>query len=355
MKGITVAAKQYLLAGAFIFLSAGCGKKANKTTPAAEGANKQMPMRVDGYIVHTQSISENVEVPGTIIANEATEIHPSVSGRVVYLNIKEGAYVNKGTVLVRVFAGDLQAQLNKLQVQQKISEQKSARLEELVKIGGVSQQDYELGKLDVSNIKSDIDIVLSNLSRTIVRAPFAGKLGLKNISPGAYITPTTIIATIQQTSQLKLDFTVPEKYTSQIKPGQLVTFTYQGTDRKFLAKVIALESSVTENTRSLMVRSVVQDKDAMLIPGGFAKVILSFEPDPNALMVPSQAIIPQARGKKVILYNGGFAKFQDVTTGIRDSANVQITSGIRAGDTVVITGLMSVRPDGKIQIGRIVK
>ena len=118
---------------------------------------------------------------------------------------------------------------------------------------------------------------------------------------------------------------------------------------------MALESSVAENTRSLNVRSVVQEKDAALIPGGFAKVILSFEPDPNALMVPSQAILPQARGKKVILYNGGIAKFQDVTTGIRDSANVQITSGIKVGDTVVITGLMSVRPDGKIQMGRIVK
>jgi membrane fusion protein, multidrug efflux system len=355
VKGITRVAKQYLLAWTIIFLLAGCAKKAKKTSTAAGGPDRQMPMKVDGYVVHTQSISENVEVPGSLIANEATEIHPSVSGRVVYLNIKEGSYVSKGTVLARVFAGDLQAQLNKLQVQQQISEQKVLRLEQLVKIGGVSQQDYELGKLDVSNIKSDIDAVKSDISRTIVKAPFAGKLGLKNISPGAYITPTTVIATIQQTSQMKLDFTVPEKYTSQMKPGQLVTFNYQGSDKKYVAKVMALESSVAENTRSLNVRSIVQEKDVALIPGAFAKVILSFEPNPNALMVPSQAILPQARGKKVILYNGGIAKFQDVTTGIRDSANVQITSGIKAGDTVIITGLMSVRPDGKIQIGKIVK
>jgi membrane fusion protein (multidrug efflux system) len=337
-----------------IFIS--CAKKKKKTAASnsADVTNRQMPVRVDGFIVRTQSISENVEVPGTIIANEATEIHPEISGRIVYLNVREGAYVPKGTVLARLYSGDLQAQLNKYQVQQQIAEQKTARLEQLVKIGGISQQDYELGKLEVNNIKSDIEILKANISRTVVRAPFAGKLGLKNISPGAYVTPTSIIATIQQTSQLKLDFTVPEKYSGQIKPGQLVTFSYQGANRKFLAKVIALESSVAEATRTMMVRSVVQDKDATLIPGGFAKVILNFEPDPNALMVPSQAILPQAKGKKVILYNGGKIKFQDITTGIRDSSNVQVTSGLKAGDTIVITGLMSARPDGKIQLARIV-
>lgn len=355
MKGIT---KYWISSFSFAFIllfCTACAKKEKKTVASpAGGANRQMPVRVDGYIVRTHTLSENVEVPGTIIANEATEIHPEISGRVVYLNVKEGAYVPKGTVLVRLYSGDLQAQLNKLQVQQQIAQQKTARLEQLVKIGGISQQDYELGKLEVNNISSDIEILRANISRTVVRAPFAGKLGLKNISPGAYVTPTSIIATIQQTSQLKLDFTVPEKYSGQIKPGQLVTFSYQGADKKFFAKVIALESSVAEATRTLMVRSIVQEKDATLIPGGFAKVILNFEPDPNALMVPSQAILPQARGKSVILFNGGKVKFQDITTGIRDSSNVQVTSGLKAGDTIVITGLMSARPNGQMQLARIV-
>ena len=356
MEGIIKHWNSYVIIAVILLFFTACSKKEKKTVASqpAGAANRQMPVRVDGYIVRTQAISEIVEVPGTIIANEATEIHPEISGRIVYLNVKEGAYVPKGTVLARLYSGDLQAQLNKLQVQQQIAEQKTARLEQLVKIGGISQQDYELGKLEVNNIKSDIEILRANISRTVVRSPFAGKLGLKNISPGAYVTPSDIIATIQQTSQLKLDFTVPEKYSGQIKPGQLVTFSYQGAKKKFLAKVIALESSVTEATRTIMVRSIIQEKDATLIPGGFAKVILNFEPDPNALMVPSQAILPQAKGKKVILYNGGKVKFQDVTTGIRDSSNVQVTSGLKAGDTIVITGLMSARPDGKIQLARIV-
>lgn len=312
-------------------------------------------MRVDAYVLETEAISENVEVPGTVVAKESTEIHPEISGRLTYLNVREGAIVSKGSIIARLYDGDLQAQLQKLQVQLKIAEQKEARLQELQKIGGISKQDYDLSVLEVSNIRSDIDIIRANISKTVVRAPFTGKLGLKNISQGAYVTPASIIANIEQTSQLRLDFTVPEKYTDQIKIGQVVNFTYQGSVKNYAAKVIATESSVAEETRSLLVRASIVNQDASLLPGSFAKVKLQFEPDPNALMIPTQAIIPQARGKRVVVYKGGVAKFTDVTTGIRDSSRVQIVEGLKAGDTILVTGLLSVRPDAKIQIARIVE
>jgi membrane fusion protein (multidrug efflux system) len=154
--------------------------------------------------------------------------------------------------------------------------------------------------------------------------------------------------------QLKLDFSVPEKYSGQIKIGQLVTFTYEGSQKQLAAKVVATEANVTENTRSLTVRAAVVGREEGLLPGAFAKVQISFDPNPNALLVPTQAVLPQARGKKLILYKGGTAIFADVTTGNRDSARVQILDGIKPGDTVVVTGLLSVRPESKIQIGKIV-
>jgi membrane fusion protein (multidrug efflux system) len=146
---------------------------------------------------------------------------------------------------------------------------------------------------------------------------------------------------------------VPEKYSAQMTPAKEVLFTTEGSGKTYSAKIMATESSVTQDTRTLMVRAVVQNKDAALVPGAFAKVMLNFEPDAHALMIPSQAIIPQARGKKVVIYQDSVAKFVDVTTGIRDSARVQILSGLKPGDTVVITGLMSVKPDAKIQVGKI--
>jgi membrane fusion protein (multidrug efflux system) len=338
-----------------ILAFAGCGKKKKTTSTQQQQAGaKPPPMRVDGYIVKTQLFQENIEVPGSIVANEVAEIHPEVSGRIVQLNVAEGKYVARGTVLAKLYDGDLRAQLNKLHVQLKLAEKTEERQAQLLKIQGISQQDYDISLLQVNSLRADIGIIQTSISKTVVRAPFSGKLGLKTISPGAYVTPATVIAVINQTDKLKLDFTVPEKYTDDIKIGQLVTFTYEGSKKEFGAKVIATESNVTQNTRSLMVRASVIGQEQGLLPGAFAKVKLSFDPDPNALLVPTQAILPQARGKKVILYKGGTAIFADVTTGIRDSVLVQILDGLTPGDTVVMTGLLSIRPEGKIQIGKIV-
>jgi len=319
------------------------------------GANRPAAtMQVDGFIVKQKALSDNVEVPGTLIANESTEIHPEISGRVVQLNVSEGRYVSRGTLLAKLYDGDLQAQLKKLQVQLQIAKQNEDRSSQLLKIQGISQQDYDASLLNVNNINADIEIIRTSIIKTEIRAPFNGKVGLKNISIGAFVTPATIVAIIQQTDVLKLDFAVPEKYTAQIKTGQQVSFTIEGSSKKYTAKIMATESGVTENTRSLMIRSVVQNKDAALAPGVFAKVVMNFDPDPNAIVIPTQAVVPQARGKKVIVYQGGVAKFMDVTTGIRDSSQIQIVTGLKAGDTIVTTGLLSIRPEGKIAINKII-
>ncbi len=346
---------------AFVLLSAGailafssCGGKKDKKTAPAQAGRQQTTMKVDGYIIKTQPFAEKIEVPGSVIANEATEIHPEVSGRIVQLNVQEGRIVSKGTLLAKLYDADLQAQLKKLQVQLQIANTNEDRSAQLLKIQGISKADYDNSLLNVNNIKADIDIIRTTISKTEIRAPFNGKVGLKNISPGAYVTPATIIAVINQTSQLKLDFTVPEKYTGQIKIGQLVNFSYEGSPKTYSAKIAATESSVTQNTRSLVVRSIVLTKDDKLLPGAFAKVQLNFDPSPDAILIPTQAVVPQARGKKVIIYRGGIAKFTDITTGVRDSARIQVLEGLKAGDTIITTGLLSVRPDAKIQISKVV-
>lgn len=337
----------------FFLISCG-GKNKKDASKPSDGSQKPSAMQVDAYIVTPQPFQENIEVPGSIVANEVAEIHPEVSGRIVQLNVAEGRYVSKGTVLAKLYDGDLRAQLNKIQIQLALAQKTEERQAQLLKIQGISQQDYDISLLQVNSLRADIGILQTSISKTVVRAPFSGKLGLKNISPGAYVSPATVIAVINQTDVLKLDFTVPEKYIDQIKIGQLVTFTFEGSNKQLGAKVIATESNITENTRSLTVRAAVVGKDAGLLPGSFAKVKLSFDPDPNAILIPTQAVLPQARGKKVILYKGGTAIFADVTTGVRDSARVQILDGLQPGDTIVVTGLLSVRPEAKIKVGKIV-
>lgn len=311
-------------------------------------------MNADAFIVKPKLLLDNIEIPGTIVSNEATEIHPEVAGLITGIYFKEGAYVSKGALLVKLNDADLQAQRRKLLVQLQVAKQNEERSAQLLKIQGISKQDYEAVSLQVTNVNADLAVVQTQIEKTNIRAPFSGKLGLRMVSVGAYVSPTTVISTMSQPNQLKIDFTVPERYTNQISYGKFVNFKVDGSDRTYAAKVMATESNITQDTRTLQVRAAVQGTTAGLVPGNFASVTLDFKPDPNAIVIPTQAIIPQARGKKVYLYKGGIAKFIDVTTGIRDSADIQITSGLKIGDTVLITGLLAIKPDAKVMLGNVV-
>lgn len=329
-------------------------KKKQEAAQQQKGDQKRPPLRADAYIVQTKVLLDQLEIPGSLVANQSTEIHPEVAGRIVNIYFREGAMVSKGALLVKLNDADLQAQKRKLLVQLQVAKQNESRSEQLLKIQGISRQDYEAQALQVSNVNADLAVIQTQIEKTNIRAPFTGKLGLRMVSVGAYISPTTTLSTISQLDQMRIDFTVPEKYSHEITNGQFVNFKVEGSDRPYTARVMATESNITQDTRTLMVRAVVQGNSIGLVPGNFAKVILNFEPDRNAIVIPTQAVIPQARGKKVYLYNNGKAKFVEVTTGIRDSSTVQITSGLKAGDTILITGLLAVKPDGPVALGKVV-
>jgi membrane fusion protein (multidrug efflux system) len=329
-----------------------CNSK--KEQQAFGGARRpQGPLQVDGFVVKQRPISEKIEVPGSLLPFEETQLRAEVGGRVVQLNIQEGAAVSKGTMLVKLFDQDLQAQLKKLQVQLQIKEKTQERSAELLKINGISQQDYDLSALDVENLKADIESTKIAISKTEIRAPYNGKVGLRNFSLGSYVSPNDIITTIRQVDQLKLEFSVPEKYAKEIVRGYSVSFKVDGGDQFHNATVIATENSVDQNTRTLRIRAQVVATHPELVPGVFAKVNLQLGKDDNALMIPTQAVIPAARNKQVILFRKDSALYTVVETGVRDSVFVQIVSGLKAGDTVVTSGLMAIRPNAKIKIAQL--
>jgi membrane fusion protein (multidrug efflux system) len=342
-----------------IFLSAillslfnSCGNKSNKIEPPKGGSGPAdpPPLAVQGYVVHPSVLHSSIEVAGTLLPFEETEIHPEVSGKVTYLAIHEGAHIRKGTLLARLFDGDLQAQLQKLKVQLQVAQKTEERQSELLKIGGISQQDYDLSVLDVSSIKADIQVMEAAIDKTIIKAPFDGKLGFKNISIGAFITPSTVITTIRQDSKLRLEFSVPEKFTPKVQLGNILYFTTEAVPKKYKAKIYATESGITQENRSLKVHAVVENIDKNITAGSFAKVAFDMGDNNDAIMIPTQSIIPEARDKKVIVFNGGNADFKIVTTGTRDSAKVEILSGLSIGDTVITTGLLSIKPGSKIKL-----
>jgi membrane fusion protein, multidrug efflux system len=340
-----------LLFFGFVFLTSCNSKKAD--LPAANRQRQQGPILVNAFIVKQSSVSEAVEVPGSLLPFEETQIRAEVGGRIVELNINEGAKVKKGTLLVKIFDQDLQAQLKKLQVQLKINEKTEERNQELLKINAISQQDYDLSSLNVENLKADIQSVRIAISKTEIRAPYDGEVGLRNISLGSYISPSDIVTTLRQVDKLKLEFAVPEKYAKEIGKGYSVKFMVDGGAKEHFAKVIATENSVDQNTRTLKIRAVVNEAHNELVPGVFAKVNLQLGRNESALMVPTQALIPTIRNKQIIRLRKDSAQFVVVETGIRDSAYVQILNGLQSGDTVITTGLMAIRPNAKLKITKV--
>jgi membrane fusion protein, multidrug efflux system len=334
-----------------IFFLASCSKK--KEEPVANRQRQQGPILVDAFIVKESSVSEAVEVPGSLLPFEETQIRAEVGGRIVQLNFNEGERVKKKTLLVKIFDEDLQAQLRKLQVQLRINEKTEERNKELLKINAISQQDYDLSTLNVENLKADIQSVRIAISKTEIRAPYDGEVGLRNISLGSYISPSDIVATLRQVDKLKLEFSVPEKYAKEIGKGYNVKFKVDGGVKDHNAKVIATENSVDQSTRTLKIRAVVEEIHKELVPGVFAKVNLQLGKDESALMVPTQALIPTIRNKQIIRLRKDSAQFVVVETGIRDSAFVQIVNGLTSGDTVITTGLMAIRPNSKLKITKV--
>ena len=330
----------------------GCETKKDEKA-SGQGQRNKGPLVVEGFVVNKSAVSEDVEVPGTLLPAEETQIRAEVSGRIITLNVPEGTVVPKGFLLVKLFDQDLQAQLRKLEVQLQIAIKTVQRQRELLAINGISQQDFDLSALNVDNLKADIQSTKISISKTEIRAPYEGQIGLRNVSLGAYLSTADIITNLREVKHLKLEFSIPEKYAKNIAKGYKVKFTVDGGKKEHQAVVLATEGNVEQNTRTLKIRAVVSEIDNELVPGVFAKVNLQMGMDNVALMIPSQAIIPQARNKQVIVLRKDSAQFTVVETGIRDSAYVQIIKGLHAGDTVITTGLMAIRPNGKIKISTV--
>lgn len=331
-----------------IFLSCGGGASA----PA--GKTAAAPVKVEGFVVKEGEIASVVQASGTVIPEEETVLYPEVSGRVVVLSIPEGQMVGKGKVLVKLYDGDLQAQLQKLELQIQLATETEKRLARLLSFEGVSKQEHDEALLQLNVLKADAEILRVQIGKTEIRAPFDGVVGLKQISEGAFVTPQTPLCTIRTLQKLKLDFSIPEKYSSQIMKGMEVSFKVEGDTTTHTAKIEATESAVEQETRNLKVRArILSASNGKLLPGAFAEVNVPLGLRTGAILIPSQAVIPQARNKMVIVNRGGKASFVPVITGVRQSAMIEIQKGLVPGDTIATTGIMFIRPDSPITFSEI--
>ena len=309
--------------------------------PAAVAANK---VSVDTYIVNGSVIDETIQAVGTIAAKQSVDIVSEIARKVTRIFVKEGSYVQQGALLFKLDDADLLARKYKLQQQEKLALLDETRFRELLTTESVTQQEYDQISTNLKVLQAEIGVLEVEIAKTELRAPFSGKIGLTKVDIGAYVTPNTVLTTLQDVSQVEVNFTVPEKYASEVKSGQLVQFTTENATQTFTGKIIATEPKTDVATRSLDVLAVSENKEGLLVPGVSTKIEIGLKQIKQGITIPTQALIPTPKGYSLFAIKNGQADLREVKTGKRTKGNVQILEGVSIGDTVITTNILRLGP-----------
>lgn len=339
-----------VILGGMIFyrISENSGKEENGKEKGGGGDKK--PIKVTGIVLKPQVFSDNLSLSGSIDANEQVEIRSEVSGIVESINFEEGTVVAKGQQLFKINDLELRAQLSQARTKQTLASENERRARLLLQKEAISQEEYDIASADFRSAQAQTQLIQAQIAKTSVKAPFSGKIGLRSISKGTYVTPTTVIANLVNTSQVKITFSIPEKYATQMKINTLLSFTIAGSKEQFSAKIYAIEPGIEVTTRTLKMRAIAQNPNGKLIPGTFANVALPLEKINDALLVPTEALIPVQNGKKVFVSLNGKAKEVLVETGTRTDKDVLVLTGLKPGDTVLTSGVMTLKNDAPVKV-----
>ncbi len=302
-------------------------------------------LNVSGYLVEPQALSEYVRATGTLRPDEEVDLSFETSGKIISIKFTEGTRVKKGELLAKINDKPLQAQLQKLVAQKKLSESKEFRQRTLLDKDAISQESYDQIVTELQTMEADINLVKARISETELRAPFDGIIGLRYLSEGAYATPSTKIAKLIKISPLKIEFSIPERYASEIKIGYPVTFQIDGSNKDYKAAVYAVDPKINIDTRTIVLRALYPNTYEELKSGRYASITLQMSHVENAIAIPSEALIPEMEGEKVFLYKSGKASSVKVDIGLRTESQIQITQGLQFGDTLLITGILQLREE----------
>jgi membrane fusion protein (multidrug efflux system) len=308
------------------------------------------PISVNGLIIKTQTFANMVAVAGTIEANEQVQIKSEISGLIKSINFTEGSNISKGSLLIKIDDSELQAQLTQALTKEKLAAEVAERAAKLLKADAISQEEYDNADAELRLLKAQTQLIRAQLSKTSIRAPFSGRIGLRNISTGAYLTPIIPIANLVSINPVKITFSVPEKYTSMIKVGTDITFTVAGTSRIFKATIYAKEPSIDVSTRTLVLKARSSNEEGYLLPGTFANVNLPLEVIKDAILIPSEAVVPVLKGKQIYISKNGKAQTIDIQSDIRTDEDVLVSSGLNVGDTVIISVIMSLKNGAPVKV-----
>jgi len=321
--------------------------------PGMRGGGAQA-LFASGFLVTPTQMNELIYSTGSLIPDEEVELSFETSGKVVGIFFNEGTRVKKGELLAKINDRHLQAQLLKLQAQRKLTEEREFRQRQLLDRDAISRESYDQVATELQAQEADIMLIEARIAETELRAPFDGIVGLRMISEGAFATTQTKIVRLVKITPLKIEFSIPERYAGEISPGYPISFAIDGIPKTFTANVYAVDPKVDINTRTIIARALYPNTNEELKPGRYASVRALLSQIDNAISIPTEAVIPEMDGEKVFIIKNGKAEQVRVTTGLRTESQIQITSGLNIGDTLLTTAILQLRHGMPVQLDTLV-
>lgn len=315
----------------------------NAGQSAGSGTMMRQKLNVSGYLIQPTLLSDPINSNGTLRPDEEVDLSFETTGKIVSIAFNEGHRVKKGDLLAKINDKPLQAQLEKLLAQQKLSEAMEFRQRSLLDRDAISQESYDQIQTELQTIQADINLVKARISETELRAPFDGIIGLRYVSEGSFTNPSTKIARLIKIKPIKLEFSIPERYADDVQIGFPVTFTVDGTNESFKASVYAVDPKIDLETRMIVIRALYPNSREELKPGRYAGVTLLLSQLENSIAIPSEALVPEMEGEVVYVYRSGQAEVVKVETGLRTESLIQITKGLDFGDTILTSGILQLR------------
>lgn len=320
--------------------------------PTAMLSGRTIPAK--GLLIQSGAVRDAISVNGSTTANEVVMVSSELPGKITKIFFQEGGFVKRGAPLVQLDVDELKAQRDRLVVRQQLTRSIAERLQGLYQKEGVSLQEYEIARAEADQVDAELALIDVQIDKRTVRAPFDGLLGLRQVSEGSYLAPGMTIVSLVNVNPINVEFSVPERYVRVADKGTRVSFQLDGISKAYEAVVIAKEPNVDPTTRTLRLKASAPNPGGQILPGAFANVQVSLRFFDNAIMVPTQAVIPEMGGRKVFVYRDGKAVSMQIETGIRQEEEIQVVSGLQAGDTLIITGMLQLQDGMNVSLTEVI-
>lgn len=322
--------------------------KLEASASVASPASTVIP--VNAMVVEPKRLSNKIQVTGAILANESLEIRSETSGKVTGIYFQEGQWIKKGSLLVTINDEELRAQLEKLKYTRKLRDDMEYRQRLLLDKEAISQEEYDQALTELNTATADIKVLEAQIAKSQIRAPFNGVIGLRYVSEGSYITPQNVIATFSNINPAKVEFSIPGRYSNDIKIDDVIEFGTEASDETYEGTIYAIDPMIDPATRTLKMRAISPNPDRHLLPGQFARIDLILGREDDAFLIPTEAVIPELDGHKVFIARRGTIEERKVQVGIRTNKDVEIQQGLSQQDTVVTSGILQIKSGSQVNV-----